>query len=128
MDPHKILEKQLQPVVKLNIEKPRLGQGRAGIKRKINLAPPSQKKDVSIGPDLTRLKLISGKDEAVDAILPISLLKVPRSEGLPPYIFQRNRPSPKPPDQLITKQDLRDTKTDIEEKFTISREYNIQNL
>ena len=42
LDPHKILEKQLQPVVKPAIErKPRLGQGRAGIKRKINLAPPS---------------------------------------------------------------------------------------
>ena len=44
LDPHKILEKQLQPVVKLVIEKkPRLGQGRVGIKRKIKLVPPSQK-------------------------------------------------------------------------------------
>ena len=43
--PHKILEKQPQPVAKLAMEKkPRLGQGRAGIKRKIKLAPPSQKK------------------------------------------------------------------------------------
>ena len=41
LDPHKIPEKQLQQVVKLAIEKkPRLSQGRAGIKRKINLAPP----------------------------------------------------------------------------------------
>ena len=38
LDPHKIPEKQLQPVVKLVIEKkPRLGQGRAGIKRKVKL-------------------------------------------------------------------------------------------
>ena len=67
---------------------------------------------------MTRPKPIIGSDEAVsavDAIFPISLPKVPRSEGLPPYILQRNRPPPKPPDQLITKQDLSDTKTDIEE-------------
>ena len=33
LDPHIILEKQLQPVVKLEIEKkPRIGQGRAGLK------------------------------------------------------------------------------------------------
>ena len=47
LDPHKILEKQLQPVVKPVIEtKPRLGQGRAGIKRKVKLAPPSQRKKI----------------------------------------------------------------------------------
>ena len=106
LDPHKIPEKQLQPVVKL---RPRLGQGRAGIKRKIKLAPPSQK---------TRPMPISSSDEAVlavDTIVPISLPNVPGSEGLPPYILQRNRPPPKPPDQLINKQDLNDTKTDIEE-------------
>ena len=42
VDPHKILEKQPQPIVSSNIErKPRLGQGRAGVRRKIK-APPSQ--------------------------------------------------------------------------------------
>ena len=99
LDPHKILEKQLQPVVKLAIQKkPRLGQGRAGIKRKVNLAPPSQKKKVSIGPDFSRPKPISGSDEAVSAVDPIVLIplpEVPRGEGLPPYILQRNRPPPK---------------------------------
>ena len=35
LDPHKITEKQLQPMVRLTIEKkPRLGQGRVGIKEK----------------------------------------------------------------------------------------------
>ena len=119
LDPHQIPEKQLQPVVKLAIEKKsRLGQGRAGIKRKVNLAPPSQKNEVSIGPDFSRPKPISIGDEAVlavDPIVPIPLLQVPRSEGLLPYILQRNRSPPKHPDQLINKQDLRDTKTDIEE-------------
>ena len=119
LDPHKILEKQLQPVVKPTIEKkPRLGQGRAGIKRKVNVAPPFQKKEVCIGPDVTRPKPIRCSNEAVLAVdteVPISLLEVPRSEGLLPYILQRNRPPPKPPDQSINKQHLNDTKTDVEE-------------
>ena len=92
----------MQPVVKPVTEmKPRLGQGRAGIKRKVNLAPPSQKKEVSIGPDFSGPKPISGSDEAVlvvDPIVPIPIPfhEVPRNEGLPPYILQRNRPPPKP--------------------------------
>ena len=46
LDLHKILEKQLQPVENPDIEKkPRLGQGRAGIKRKVKWAPPSQKEE-----------------------------------------------------------------------------------
>ena len=100
LDPHKILEKQLQPIVRLTIEKrPRLGQGRAGIKRKVQLAPPSQKKEV-IGPDSSRPKPIIISDEAVlavDPILPVPLPEVPRNEGLPPYILPRARPPPKPP-------------------------------
>ena len=119
LDPHKIPEKQLWPVVKLAIEKkPRLGQGRAGIKRKVKLGPPSQKKEVSIGPDFPRSKPIISSDEAVsavDPIVPIPLSEVPRSEGLLPYIFPQSRPPPKPPDQLINKQDMGDTKMDIEE-------------
>ena len=47
-------------------------------------------------------------------ILPVPLPEVPRNEGLLPYILPRTRPPPKPPDQLINKQDIGDTKTDIE--------------
>ena len=119
LDLHKIPEKQPQPVVNLAIEKkPRLGQGRAGIKRKVKLAPPSQKKEDSIGPDFIRPKPIISSDEAVsavDPILPIPLPEIPRSEGLPSYILPRNRPPPRPPDQLINKQDAGDIKMDIEE-------------
>ena len=118
LDLHKIPEKQLQPVVRPPMEKkPRLGQGGAGIRRKVSLTPHSQKKEVSICPDFSRPKPISGSNEAVLAVdpIPIPLYKVPRSKGLPPYILQRNRPPPKPPDQLINKQDLNDAKTDIEE-------------
>ena len=40
-DPHKIPEKQPQPIVGLDVDKkPRLGQGRAGVRRKVK-APPS---------------------------------------------------------------------------------------
>ena len=95
-----------------------MGQGRAGIKRKVKLAPPSQKKEVSIGPDSSRPKPIIISDEAVlavDPILPIPLPKIPKKEGLLPYILLRNRPPPKPPGQLINKQDMSDTKMDIEE-------------
>ena len=77
-----------------------------------------QNNKVSIGADFSRPKPINGSDEAVLAvvsIVPISLPKVPRNEGLLPCILQRIRPPPKPPDQLIDKQDLSDTKTDIEE-------------
>ena len=88
MDPHEIPEKQSQPVVKPVIEKkPRLGQGRAGIKRKVMLAPPSQKKEDSIGPDFPRPKPIISSDEAVlavDPIVSVPLPKIPKGEGLSP--------------------------------------------
>ena len=35
LDPHKILEKQPQPITGLDVDrKPRIGQGRAGVRRK----------------------------------------------------------------------------------------------
>ena len=120
LDPHKILEKQLQPIVRLIIEKrPRLGQGRAGMKRKVRLAPPSQKKEI-IGPDSSRPKPMIIGDENVlvlDPTLSVPLPKVPRDEGSPPYILLRPRPPHKSPDQLITKQDIAATKMEIEENL-----------
>ena len=60
LDPHKIPEKQPQPIVSLDIErKPRLGQGRAGVRRKIK-APPSQYTDqylLSLNHSLLMVKL-----------------------------------------------------------------------
>ena len=64
----------------------------------------------------------------MDPILPKPLSEIPRSEVLLPYIHLQSRPPPKPPDQLNSKQDIGDTKMDIERKFTISRKYNIRNL
>ena len=57
-------------------------------------------------------------NEAVSAADPIPFKPIPenaRSEVLPPYLLLQNRPPPKPPDQLIKKQDVSDTKIDIEE-------------
>ena len=95
-----------------------MGQGRTGIKRKVKLAPPSQKKEDSIGPDFPGPKPIISSNEAVlavDPIVSVSLPKIPRSEGLPPYVLPRSRPPPKPPDQLINKQDTCNTKMCREE-------------
>ena len=115
LDPHKILEKQPQPIVRPSIEKkPRLGQGRAGMRRKVKLALPSQIR----GPGSSQSKPIIINGEAVSTenpILPKPITEIPRSEVLLPYLLPQNRPPPKPPDQLTNKQDIGDTKTDIEE-------------
>ena len=114
LDPHKILEKQPQPIVRLSIEKkPRLGQGGAGMRRKVKLALPSQ----NTGPGSSESKpiVINGEGvSAVDPILPKPISEIPTSEVLLPYLLLQNRPPPKNPDQLINKQDISDTKRDIE--------------
>ena len=88
------------------------------MRRKVKLAPPFQKNGVSTGPESSESKPIIINVEAVsavDPILPKPLSEIPRSEVLPPYILLQNRPLPKHPDQLINKQDIGDTKMDIEE-------------
>ena len=50
----------------------------------------------------------------IDSILPKPISDIPRSEVLLPYPLPQNRPPPKPPDQLINKQDIGDAKMDIE--------------
>ena len=119
LDPHKIPEKQLLPMVRLSIEKkPQLDQGRAGMRRKVKLAPPSQKNGVSTGPGSSESKPIIINDEAVsavDPILPKPLSEILRSEVLMPYILLQSRHPPKPPDQLNNKKDIGNTKMDIEE-------------
>ena len=116
LDPHNIPEKQLQPIASLDIEKkPRMGQGRVGMRRKIK-ALPSQ----YTGPGSSESKPIIIYGEAVsvaEPVLPKPITEIPRSEVLPPYPLPQNRPPPKPPDQLIKKQDASDTKTDIEENL-----------
>ena len=116
LDPHKILEKQPQPIVRSSKEKkPRLGQGRAGMRRKTK-ALPSQ----YTGPESSESKPIVINGEAVsaaDSILPKPIAEIPRSEVLLPYPLPKNRPPPKPLDQLINKQDIGNTKADIKENL-----------
>ena len=109
LDPHKTPEKQPQPIIGLDIDrKPRLGQGRAGVRWKIK-APPS-----SLRPGTSKSRPIIVKDEA-DPIPPKPMSEISRSEILPPYLILQSRPPPKPPDQLPKKQEVDDSKTDIEE-------------
>ena len=86
LDPHKIPEKQPQPIVSSDIErKPRLGQGRAGVRRKIK-ALPSQ----YTGTGSSESKPIIFNGEAVSAVDPIlakHILEIPRSKVLPPIFF-----------------------------------------
>ena len=116
LDPHKIPEKKPQPIVNLDVnKKPRLGQGRAGLRRKIT-APPSS----YTGLGASKSKPIIINDEAVSAADPVPpkpIQEIPRSEVLPPYLLPQNRPPPKPSDQLIKRKDVDDSKTDIEENL-----------
>ena len=92
-----------------------MGQGRAGVKRKIK-ALPSQ----YTGPGSSESKPIvidSKAVSAIDPILPKPILEIPRSEVLPPSLFPQGRPPPKPPDQIIKKQDVTAERTDIEENL-----------
>ena len=90
-----------------------MGQGRARVKKKIK-ATPSQY--TGPGSSESRPIIFNGETfSAVDPKLPKTILEIPRHEVLPPYLLPQNRPPPKPPDELIKKQDKSDTKVDIEE-------------
>ena len=109
MDPHRIPEKQPQPIVGLDVEKkPRLGQGRAGVRRKApSLYPRS-------GTSESRPIIISNGTEP---IMPKPIIEIPRSEILPPYLVPQSRPPPKPPDQLPKRQEVDSSKIEIEENL-----------
>ena len=116
LDPHNILKKQPQPIVGLDVNrKLRFSQGRAGVERKINALPSSY-----TGPGASKSKPININNEAVsaaDPVLPKPMLEIPKSEVLPPYLLLQHRPPPKLPDKLIKRQDIDDSKTDIEENL-----------
>ena len=112
LDPHKILEKQPQPIIGLDVDrKPRLGQGRAAVRRKIKALPSSYTR-----PGTSKSRPIVIKNY-VDPIPPKPMLEIPRSEVFPPYFIPQSRPLLKPPDQLMIRQDVDDSKTNIEENL-----------
>ena len=110
LDPHKIPEKQPQPIIGLDVErKPRLGQGRAGVRRKA--LPPSYPRS---GTSKSKPIIISN---GAEPIMPKPILEIPRSEMLPPYLVPQSRPPPKPPDQLPKRQEVDSSKIEIEENL-----------
>ena len=86
LDLHKVPEKQPQPIVGSDIDrKPRLGQGRAGMRRKIK-APPSQYTE----PGSTESKpiVINGKAVSVQILYYLSLCwKFPEVKYFHPIFF-----------------------------------------
>ena len=88
--------------------KPRIGQGRAGVRRK---APPLL--DLKQGASASKPIVIGNE---IETKRPISIREIPRSEMLPPYLVQPLRPPPKPPDNLSRKQETKESlKIEIEE-------------
>ena len=108
LDPHKIPEKQPQPMIGLDVErKPRLGQGRAGVKRR---APPPL--DPRQGDSASKPIVISN---GIGPKMPKSIMEILRSEMLPPYLVPQIRPPPKPPDKLSKEQEVESLKIELEE-------------
>ena len=104
LDPHRIPEKQSQPIVRLDVaRKPRIGQGRAGVRRK---APPLL--DSRQGTSASKPIIISDKT-------PTSIMEFLRGEMLPPYLVPQVSSPPKPPDNLSKKQEVETSKIQIEE-------------
>ena len=118
LDLHKKPEDQLQPIVSLEIDRqPRLGQGRAGVTRKA-LPPLDPRQRTSTSKPIIISNGIRPK-------MPKTIMEIPRSEMLPPYLVLQTRPPPKPPDNLSKKQEVESSKIEIEENLPISRKYNI---
>ena len=109
LDPHKKPEKQPQPIVRLDVDrKPRIVQGRAGVRRK---ALPLL--DLKQGASASKL-IVIGNEIETKRLIPI--MEIPRSKMLPPYLVQPSRPPPKPPDNLSKKQETKESsKIEIEE-------------
>ena len=108
LDPHKIPEKQPQPLTGLDVErKPRIGQGRAGVRRKA-LPPFNPRQGNSASKPIVISKEIGPK-------MPKSIMEIPRGEMLLLYLVPQTRPPPKPPDNLSKKQEVESSKIEIEE-------------
>ena len=108
LDPHRVPKKQSQPIAGLDVDrKPRIGQGRAGVRRKAlplldSRQGTSASKPIVIG-------------DEIESKRPTIITEIPRSEMLPPYLVPPSRPPPKPPDNLSKKQVAESSKIEIEE-------------
>ena len=108
LDPHRIPEKQTQPIVRLDVDrKPRIGQGRAGVRRK---APPLF--DSRQGTTIPKPIVIT---DEIENKMPRSVLEIPAGGMFPPYLEPLVRPPPKPLDNLSKKKEVESLKFEIEE-------------
>ena len=87
--------------------KPRIGQGRAGLKRKA--LPPF---DPRQGTSASKPIIIS---DEIGSKMPKSMTDIPRSGMLPPYLVPQTRALPKPLDKLSKKEEIVSSKIEIEE-------------
>ena len=108
LDPHRIPERQTQPIARLKVDrKPRIGQGRTGVRRK---APPF----LDSRQRTTASKPIVITDEIEPKVLR-TIVDIPASGMFPPYLESSLRPPPKPPDNVSKKQEVESLKIEIEE-------------
>ena len=108
LDPLRILERQTQPIARIEVDrKPRIGQGRAGMRKK---APPLL--DARQGTSTSKPIII---DDETESKISKSIVEFLRSEMLPLYLVPQARPPPKPPDDLLKKQEVESLKIEIEE-------------
>ena len=111
LDPHKIPEKQPQPIIGLDVErKHRVGQGRAGVRGKA--LPSIHIQDQEL-PESKPIIISNG----TEPIMPKPIIEIPRSEMHPPYLVPQNRPPLKPPNQLPKRQEVDSSKIEIEENL-----------
>ena len=87
--------------------KPRIGQGRAGVRRK---APPL----LDSRQRTTASKPIVITNE-IESKVPRTIMDAPASGVYPPYLEPSLRPLPKPPDNMSKKQEVESSKIEIEE-------------
>ena len=108
LDPHKIPEKQSQPIIESAVErKPRIGQGRVGVRRRASpLFYPKQ------GISASKPIVVS---DGIKSGRPKSMIDIPRGEMFPLYLMPQIRPPPKSPDNLPKKQVVESLKIEIEE-------------
>ena len=108
LDPYRIPEKQLQPIAGLDVcRMPRIGQGRAGVRRKALPYLDSKQGTSTSNPIVIK--------DGIGPRMPKSIMEILRSEMLPPYLVPQIRPPLKPLDNISKKQEAESLKVEIEE-------------
>ena len=95
---HRVLERQTQPIARLEVDrKPRIGQGRAGMRRKALPTLESRQRDTASKPIVIT--------DDIEAKVLQTILEAPVSSIYPPYVEPFLRPPPKP--QIINQRNKR---------------------